>query len=80
MANKLHSHSSAVQPLSNPQVAEALTVGVIARLLGVPIHRVTYIIRTRALTPRAKAGSAFIFDGHQVEFIGKALRREVTAR
>ena len=48
---------------------ELLTIGKIARLLDVPVHRIEYILRTRAdIIPLAVAGRTRLFGV-------KALRR-----
>lgn len=41
------------------------TPGVLAELLGVPLHRVDYILRTRAhIRPAARAGRLRLYDNH----------------
>jgi len=48
---------------------ELLTIGKIARTLGVPVHRIDYILRTRPdIVPLAVAGRTRLFDS-------EALRR-----
>ena len=61
--------------MSSPicQIAEALTVGVIARRLNAPVHRVTYVIRSRGLTPTAKAGASYVFEESDVRLIADTL-------
>ena len=39
----------------------APTVGEISRRLGVPLHRVEYVIRSRNIRPTARAGNARLF-------------------
>ncbi len=40
-----------------------LTAGVLAERLGVPLHRVTYILRTRRhIRPVARAGTLRLYD------------------
>jgi len=51
------------------------TPGRIAEKLGVPLHRVTYVIRTRAIPPSAIAGQLRLFDRAAVARI----RHEVNA-
>jgi hypothetical protein len=52
---------------------ESYTVGVIARLLNKPLHRVEYAIRSRGISPDAVAGNARVFDEDAVEKIAAAL-------
>ena len=49
------------------------TVGVIARRLQRPIHRVNYVIDTRGIEPIGKAGHARVFTEGAVEKIAAAL-------
>lgn len=60
--------------MSTPTPA-APTVGVIARRLGVPLHRVEYVIRSREIQPVSVAGNARIFAESDVAFIASELRR-----
>ena len=39
-----------------------ITVGRLAELLGVPIHRIEYILRSRNIQPCARAGILRLFD------------------
>jgi DNA-binding transcriptional MerR regulator len=55
--------------------AVAPTVGVIARRLGVPIHRVEYLIRSRNLQPVSRAGNLRVFAESDVDRIASELRR-----
>ncbi len=58
------------------QAVNALpTVGQIAKRLGVPNHRVTYVIETRGITPVGVAGNARVFTEADVEHIESELRR-----
>jgi len=57
------------------RVPVALTVGEIARRLGVPIHRVEYMIRSRNLAPVSRAGNCRVFAEADVTFIGAQIRR-----
>jgi hypothetical protein len=52
----------------------ALTIGVIARQLDEPLHRVDYAIRTRAIEPEAIAGNLRIFPLEAVEQVAEILR------
>jgi DNA-binding transcriptional MerR regulator len=56
-------------------ISIALTVGEIALRLKASIHRVEYIIRSRAIQPTNRAGNARIFTDADVERIGSELRR-----
>jgi len=56
-------------------VPEALTVGVIARQLNVPVHRVEYVIRSRNIKPSSRAGSAYVFAESDLQYIGSEIRR-----
>ena len=54
---------------------EANTVGVISRRLGIPTHRVNYIVRTRGIRPASRAGMAHIYNEADVERIASEARR-----
>lgn len=58
--------------LTSPQLP---TVGVIAVRLGVPSHRVEYVLRTRAITPSGWAGNARVYDEAAVVRIRSELDR-----
>ncbi|MBC7835118.1 MAG: helix-turn-helix domain-containing protein [Phycisphaerales bacterium] len=60
-------------PAPNPSVV--LTVGEIARRLGVPVHRVEYVIRTRDIHPSVLAGNLRVFTEADLDHIGTELRR-----
>ena len=50
------------------------TPGVIARELGEPLHRVLYVLRTRAfIAPSARAGRLRLYDRQAVAMIRHAL-------
>ncbi len=51
------------------------TVGQIARRLGVPSHRIEYVIRARGIQPCSWAGNARVFDEAAVEAIAGELER-----
>jgi hypothetical protein len=51
------------------------TVGEIARRLGVRLHRVEYVIRSRDIRPVGRAGNLRIFSDADVEYIRGELRR-----
>ena len=59
-------------PASTPNVP---TVGEIARRLGVPVHRVEYVVRARGIRPSGWAGNARIFTDADVDRIAGELRR-----
>jgi hypothetical protein len=54
-------------------VCRSLTVGLIARRLNEPLHRVEYAIKSRNIKPVAIGGNARIFDEQDVERIAAAL-------
>ena len=56
------------------------TVGEIARRLGVPTHRVEYVIKVRGIHPRGWAGNARVFDEDAVEAIADELERIETLK
>jgi hypothetical protein len=39
-----------------------LTVGEIARRLSQPVHRIEYVLRTRAIEPTGRAGGCRVFS------------------
>lgn len=49
------------------------TIGEIARRLGVPIHRVEYVIRAREISPCGWAGNVRVFSDADVERIATEL-------
>jgi hypothetical protein len=56
------------------------TSGEIARRLGVPTHRIEYIVRVRSIRPCGWAGNARVFDQEAVEAIAAELERIETAK
>ena len=50
-----------------------LTVGRLAELVGIPVHRVRYLIFARRLQPSARAGAAWVYGPDVLE----RLRAEV---
>ena len=56
------------------------TIGEIARRLGVPTHRVAYVIRARGIRPCGWAGNARVFDQAGVEAIASELERIAAAK
>jgi DNA-binding transcriptional MerR regulator len=64
---------------NQPRVA---TVGEVATLLGVPLHRVDYAIRSRGIVATVTAGGRRLYGDDAIEVIAKVLgqiteRREV---
>jgi len=51
------------------------TVGVIASRLGLPVHRVEYLIRARGIKPIGRAGTARIFSEEAVQAIAAEAQR-----
>jgi len=51
------------------------TVGSIADQLGVPVHRVRYVIESRGIEPSGRAGNARVFSDADVDRIASELRR-----
>jgi len=56
------------------------TIGEIARRLGVPTHRVEYVIRARGIQPRGWAGNARVFDEEAFQTIAEELERIETLK
>ncbi len=50
-----------------------LTIGEIARRLGVERHHVQYVVRSRGIKPIGKAAKLRVFDETAVGVIGEAL-------
>ena len=50
------------------------TVTRIASRLGIPRHRVEYVIETRGITPIGSAGAARVYDSADVDRIGHEIR------
>jgi hypothetical protein len=51
------------------------SVGTLALLYGVPVHRIAYIIRTRGIEPAGIAGNVRLFDEAAAQRIGSELQR-----
>ena len=51
----------------------ALTVGRLAERLGVPIHRIEYLVRARDIRPVQRAGHLRIYDEQAEETLRKEL-------
>ncbi len=56
------------------------TVGLIAENLGVPVHRVEYVLRTRNIKPAHRAGALRIFTLEQVDRIAEEIESIDTCR
>ena len=55
-------------------IDQANTIGTIAQRLGVTIHRVDRVTRTRGIEPMARAGTSRIFDESAVAKIASEIR------
>jgi DNA-binding transcriptional MerR regulator len=51
------------------------TIGEIARRLGVAVHRVEYVVRTRNIQPVSRAGNLRVFSEPDIDFVGAEIRR-----
>jgi hypothetical protein len=51
------------------------TVGEIARRLGVELHRVEYVLRTRDISPCSRAGNALVYTQEDLDRVASELRR-----
>ena len=59
-----------------PTIAPSIpTIGEISRRLGVPSHRVEYVIRARGIQPCGWAGNARVFSSEDVDRIADELSR-----
>jgi len=59
-----------------PALAPSIpTIGEIARRLGIPIHRVEYVIRARGIRPCGWAGNARVFSEEDVNRIAAEISR-----
>lgn len=56
------------------------TIGEIARRLGVPTHRVEYVIRARSIQPCGWAGNARVFEEDAIQTIADELERIETLK
>jgi DNA-binding transcriptional MerR regulator len=56
------------------------SVGTMARLYRVPVHRIAYIIRSRGIEPAGKAGNVRLFDEAAAKWIGSELQRIADSR
>ena len=57
------------------EIPNLITVGQIAKRLGVETHRVAYVIRSRDIRPCGRAGIHRVFDDAAAERIGSELQR-----
>lgn len=48
-------------------MAKLLTIGEMARRLGWPLHKVDYLLRSRRIEPKARAGILRIFGEDVIE-------------
>ena len=64
----------------SPSQTKLHTVGDVARLLGTPIHRVEYILKTRPqIRPIGRVGIARVYDDAAVELVRNAIN-EIASR
>jgi len=56
-------------------VQDLLTVGVIARRLNAPLHRIEYVIASRGITPIGRAGQAYVYNEAAAQRIASELNR-----
>jgi hypothetical protein len=61
--------------MQSRKLPELNTPGKVAQQLGVPIHRVQYVLRSRPhLRPAATAGRLRLFDDETIEQIARELQ------
>lgn len=51
------------------------SVGTLARLFRVPVHRIQYVIRSRGIAHVGMAGNVRLYDAAAAQWIGSELRR-----
>ena len=51
------------------------SVGTLALLYGVSVHRIAYVIRTRGIEAAGMAGNVRLFDDAAARWIGSELQR-----
>jgi len=54
-------------------VKDVLTVGDLARLLGQPVHRIQYLLKSRGIQAAARAGNLRVFDDSVLPLLRRAL-------
>jgi hypothetical protein len=58
-----------------PGIPVLFTVGEIARRLGVELHRVEYVLRTRDIWPCSRAGNALVYTREDLDRVGSEIKR-----
>lgn len=53
--------------------ARFITVGEISRRLDVPVHRISYVLRTRRIKPEGWAGRAKVYSVDAMKAVNTAL-------
>jgi hypothetical protein len=56
------------------------SVGTLARLFRVPVHRINYVIRSRGIAHVGIAGNVRLYDEAAAQWIGSELRRIVVEK
>ena len=51
------------------------SVGTLAQLFRVPVHRIQYVIRSRGIAPAGIAGNVRLFDDAAAQWIASELQR-----
>jgi hypothetical protein len=60
-------------PMPVPNTSVSLTVGEMARRLDQPVHRITYIVRSRNIQPASRAGALRVFTEADLAVVAEAL-------
>lgn len=58
---------------SNKQVNNFITAGTMAERLGVPLHKIQYVLRSRNIKPVGKAGTLRVYSEAQVDEVAENL-------
>jgi DNA-binding transcriptional MerR regulator len=58
----------------------SLTVGVLAKRLGIPIHRVEHLIRSRNIKPTSRAGNSRVFSESDLTKLASIVQRIDTGK
>ena len=58
-----------------PESPTIHSVGTLARLFRVPVHRIQYVIRSRGIAHVGVAGNVRLFDAAAAQWIGSELKR-----